>query len=131
MPGGAEAGAVRFVGTGGTNTLTFCFLPFSSTAKSSAFKPVTGCPFLSVTTTSTTTSLVLERSVTDGTSLNDCWASRPKGVAASLKIRSDPEIMRKDKAGTGGLHSRQCCERPESTLFPDYWQCILLLSSDI
>src|ERR1039458_5563950 len=44
-----------------------CVSPSSVTAKSAEVRPVTGCPFLSVTTTSTSTSWVVMESV------GGCW----------------------------------------------------------
>src|SRR6266446_10484961 len=96
-PTGAGVVVVRFVMPGGTNTEIFCFLPFSSTVKSSGFKPANGWPFLWVTTTSTTTSRVLARIVMVGRSAGACWALRIVGPAARFKARAEAVTIRKDK----------------------------------
>ena len=79
---------------GGTKTEIFCFLPFSSSVKSSAFSPVTGWPFLSVTTTSTTTSRVLARMVMAGTSAGRLLGTQDAGRGqveneGSKRVRSE------------------------------------------
>src|SRR5713101_3380774 len=101
-PAGVGVVVVRFVMPGGTNTETFCFLPFSSTVKSSGFKPANGWPFLWVTTTSTTTSRVLARIVMVGTSAGAgaCWALRIVGPLARFKIRTEASAVLK-----GRLHN--------------------------
>src|ERR1700682_5254264 len=99
-PAGVGVAAVRLGIPGGTNTEIFCFLPFSSSVKSSGFKPVTGWPLLWVTTTSTTTSRVLARIVMVGTSAGACWALRIVGPVAKFKIRAEASTVRK-----GRLHN--------------------------
>ncbi len=98
-PAGVGVAAARLVMPGGTKTETFCFLPFSSTVKSSGFRPVTGCPFLWVTTTSTTTSRVLARIVMVGTSAG-AWALKMVGPAARFRIKAEASRVRK-----GRLHN--------------------------
>src|ERR1700681_2640417 len=96
-PAGAGVVVVRFVMPGGTKTETFCFLPFSSTVKSSGFKPANGWPFLWVTTTSTTTSRVFARIVMLGTSAGACWALRIVGPVARFKISAEMVTIRKGR----------------------------------
>src|SRR6266436_9316853 len=102
-PTGVGVAAVRFVMPGGTNTEIFCFLPFSSTVKSSGFKPANGWPFLWVTTTSTTTSRVFARIVMVGRSAGAgaCWALKI-GPVARCKTRAEAVTIRKGK-----LHSME------------------------
>src|SRR5258708_9826880 len=89
--GAGVAAAVRLLMPGGTKMETFCFLPFSSSVKSSGFKPVTGWPFLWVTTTSTTTSREFARMVMVGTSAGAgaCWALKIAPVPTS-NTRPEP-----------------------------------------
>src|SRR5271165_4315661 len=89
--------AVRLTMPGGTKTETFCFLPFSSRVKSSGFNPVTGWPFLSVTTTSTTTSRVLARVVMVGTSAGACCALAIVGPAARFMAKAEATAIRKGR----------------------------------
>src|ERR1700736_5589314 len=67
MPSGGDVTSELVDVRGGSKTAIFCCLPFSSTAKSPTFRPVTGWPCLSVTTTSTTTRRVFARIVIVGT----------------------------------------------------------------
>src|SRR6266478_4020750 len=101
--GAGVAAAERLLMPGGTKMETFCFLPFSSSVKSSGFKPVTGWPFLWVTTTSTTTSRVFARIVMVGTSAGAgaCWALKI-GPVARFKTRAEAVTIRKGK-----LHSME------------------------
>src|ERR1700675_3485534 len=121
-PAGVGVAVVRFVMPGGTNTEIFCFLPFSSTVKSSGFKPANGWPFLWVTTTSTTTSRVFARMVMVGTSGGACWALRIVGPVARFKIRAEASAVLKGRLhnieppagciGTGGLPGNVSCFGP-------------------
>src|SRR5271167_560247 len=98
MPGGgACAGELCWFVPGGVKIEIFCFLPFSSSVKSSGFRPVSALPFLSVTTTSTTTSRVLVRMVMVGSSPGGCCAMRIVEPAVKFRIKAEVITMRKGK----------------------------------
>src|SRR5207248_7074706 len=66
MPGPSSGGLFTCASAGREKNVIFCFLPRSSTVKSSAFRPARGFPLLSVATTSTSTRCVVTRMVGAG-----------------------------------------------------------------
>src|SRR5581483_2184020 len=82
MPGPSSGGLFCCASAGLEKNVIFCFLPFSSTVKSSAFSPEIGLPLLSVATTSTSTRWVVTRIVGAGA----CWAGRVLTANATRQI---------------------------------------------